>query len=99
GVSRGDARRRSSDSCRPAGACGSSRVSRKLPAVTGNDLIAALAARGWYVKRVRGSHHILRHPTIPVPVHGGRPIKRGTLLNILRTAGVSRDEFVRLLGD
>ena len=78
-------------------------MSRKLPAVTGNELIAALAARGWYVKRVRGSHHILRHPTIPdaipVPVHGGRPIKPGTLLNILRTAGVSRDEFVRLLGD
>jgi predicted RNA binding protein YcfA (HicA-like mRNA interferase family) len=78
-------------------------VSRKLPAATGNELIAALAARGWYVKRVRGSHHILRHPTIPdaipVPVHGSRPIKRGTLLNILRTAGVSRDEFVRLLRD
>lgn len=40
------------------------------------------------MKRIRGSHHILRHPTIPdalpVPVHG----KRGTLGNILRTAGI-----------
>jgi predicted RNA binding protein YcfA (HicA-like mRNA interferase family) len=53
------------------------------------------------VKRVRGSHHILRHPTIPdalpVPVHGSRPIKRGTLGNILRTAGISREEFQKLL--
>ena len=53
------------------------------------------------MKRVRGSHHILRHPTIPdalpVPVHGGRPIKRGTLGNILRTAGISREELQKLL--
>jgi predicted RNA binding protein YcfA (HicA-like mRNA interferase family) len=52
------------------------------------------------VKRIRGSHHILRHPTIPdalpVPIHGNRPIKRGTLGNILRTAGISREEFQRL---
>lgn len=49
------------------------------------------------VKRIRGSHHILHHPTapdtIPVPVHGNQPIKRRTLGNILRTAGLSRDEF------
>jgi predicted RNA binding protein YcfA (HicA-like mRNA interferase family) len=49
---------------------------------------------------IRGSHHILRHPTIPdaipVPVHGNQPIKKGTLGNILRTAGISREEFNRL---
>ncbi len=76
-------------------------MSAELPPVTGKKLIAALEAKGWYVKRIRGSHHILRHPeipdAIPVPVHGSRPIKRGTLLNILRTAGVSRDELLRLL--
>ena len=52
------------------------------------------------MKRIRGSHHILRHPTIPdaipVPVHGNQPIKRGTLGNILRTAGLSREELQRL---
>jgi hypothetical protein len=41
------------------------------------------------VKRIRGSHHILRHPSIPdaipVPVHGNQPTKKGTLGNILRT--------------
>ena len=54
------------------------------------------------MKRIRGSHHILRHPTIPdaipVPVHGNQPIKKGTLGNILRTAGLSREAFLRLLG-
>jgi predicted RNA binding protein YcfA (HicA-like mRNA interferase family) len=73
----------------------------QLPAVSGKQLIKMLEGQGWYVKRVRGSHHILRHPTIPdalpVPVHGSRPIKRGTLGNILRTAGISREEFQELL--
>jgi predicted RNA binding protein YcfA (HicA-like mRNA interferase family) len=73
----------------------------QLPAVNGKQLLRILEGRGWYVKRIRGSHHILRHPTIPdalpVPIHGNRPIKRGTLGNILRTAGISRDDFQRLL--
>ena len=73
----------------------------QLPPVSGKQLIKILERQGWYVKRVRGSHHILRHPTIPdalpVPVHGSRPIKRGTLGNILRTAGISREELQKLL--
>lgn len=76
-------------------------MSPKLPAVSGKQVITALEKEGWYVKRVRGSHHVLRHPSIPdaipVPVHGNRPIKRGTLASILRAAGISRDDFVRLL--
>ncbi len=76
-------------------------MSAKLPAVNGKQVIAALEKDGWYVKRVRGSHHVLRHPSIPdaipVPVHGSRPLKRGTLASVLRAAGVSRDEFAQLL--
>jgi predicted RNA binding protein YcfA (HicA-like mRNA interferase family) len=76
-------------------------VSAKLPAVSGKQVIAALEKDGWYVKRIRGSHHVLRHPdipdAIPVPVHGNREIKRGTLASILRAAGMSRDEFTKKL--
>jgi predicted RNA binding protein YcfA (HicA-like mRNA interferase family) len=76
-------------------------VSAKLPAVNGKQVIAALEKEGWYVKRVRGSHHVLRHQSIPdaipVPVHGSRPLKRGTLASILRAAGISRDEFAQRL--
>lgn len=76
-------------------------MSEQLPAVSGPKLIKALGKQGWYVKRIRGSHHVLRHPeipdAIPVPVHGNRPIKRGTLLNILKVAGLSREELKRLL--
>lgn len=40
----------------------------------------------------------MRHPSIPdaipVPVHGNQPIKKGTLGSILRTAGISREDFI-----
>jgi predicted RNA binding protein YcfA (HicA-like mRNA interferase family) len=43
----------------------------------------------------------MRHPSvpdaIPVPVHGNQSIKRGTFGNILRTAGISREDFDRLV--
>jgi predicted RNA binding protein YcfA (HicA-like mRNA interferase family) len=56
--------------------------------------------RGGFV-RVTGSHHIYEHPArpdqiVPVPRHG-RDLKRGTLLNILKQAGLSKDEFAGLL--
>ena len=48
-------------------------MSSDLPAVSGKQVIKALEQRGWYVKRIKGSHHALRHPTVPdtvvVPVH------------------------------
>lgn len=73
----------------------------QTPAVSGKQLVKILEGQGWYLKRVRGSHHIMRHPSIPdaipVPVHGKRSIKRGTLGNILRTAEISREDFDRLL--
>lgn len=73
----------------------------QTPAVTGKQLIKIFEGQGWSVKRIRGSHHILRHPripdAIPVPIHGNQAIKKGTLGNILRTAGISREEFNRLL--
>jgi len=66
-------------------------LSAKLPAVNDKQVIVTLEKQGWYVKRVRGSHHVLRHPSIPdaipVPVHGNRPLKRGTLASILEPPG------------
>lgn len=75
-------------------------MSERLPAVKPRDLIRVLERKGWTLDRIRGSHHILVHPeqqrALPVPVHN-RELKPGTLLAILRTAGISRDEFRELL--
>jgi predicted RNA binding protein YcfA (HicA-like mRNA interferase family) len=75
-------------------------LSDKLPAVRPKQLIRVLEKKGWEQRRVRGSHHYMVHPdiqdAIPVPVHN-RDIKRGLLTAILKTAGISREEFRRLL--
>jgi len=75
-------------------------VSDKLPAVKPKQLIRVLEKRGWRLDRVRGSHHLMKHPverrTIPVPVHN-RDLAPGTLRGILKNAGISREELRRLL--
>ncbi|MDP2950129.1 MAG: type II toxin-antitoxin system HicA family toxin [Chloroflexota bacterium] len=43
--------------------------------VTGKQLLRILETFGWRVERVKGSHHVMRHPdhprvTLSVPVHG-----------------------------
>ena len=73
----------------------------KLPQIKGDRLINALRKEGWYVDRTHGSHVIMRHEDRPgtkiiVPVHG-RPVKPGTLSNILKKAGLSAEEIKRLL--
>jgi len=72
----------------------------KLPQVKGDRLISALRKEGWCVDRTRGSHVIMRHEDKPgtkviIPVHG-KPVKPGTLSNILKKAGLSAEEIKRL---
>ncbi len=75
-------------------------MSDKLPALTGAEVILALERAGFAVARVRGSHHLLRHPdgrTTVVPVHAGETIGRGLLGKILRDCGLDREQFRGLL--
>ena len=75
-------------------------MSERLPSVRPDDVIRALERAGWEVKRQRGSHVVLRkagHPLlVTVPVHR-RDVPRGTLRGIIGDAGMTVDEFVRLL--
>jgi predicted RNA binding protein YcfA (HicA-like mRNA interferase family) len=74
-----------------------SRLSGRLPVVSGEQLISVLERLGWIAVRQRGSHVRLRHPDRPqplvVPLH--RELKRGTLSGVLRDAGVDADELRR----
>jgi predicted RNA binding protein YcfA (HicA-like mRNA interferase family) len=75
-------------------------VTPRLPSVTPRKAIRALERCGWELDRVKGSHHVFRHPDHPhrvvVPTHG-RDLAKGTLNQIVDASGVSRDEFLRLL--
>jgi predicted RNA binding protein YcfA (HicA-like mRNA interferase family) len=73
-----------------------------LPSVSAARLIRALQRAGFFVQHVTGSHYVLKHPDRPtvrivVPHHGSADVKRGILRSILRQAGLTADELVRLL--
>jgi predicted RNA binding protein YcfA (HicA-like mRNA interferase family) len=73
----------------------------KLPQVKGTRLVKALQKEGWYIDRSRGSHAIMRNDDKPntiivIPTHTS-PVKAGTLSNILKKAGISREELEGLL--
>ncbi len=72
-----------------------------LPQVKADKLISALVKEGWYVDRTHGSHVIMRHESklaarVVIPVHG-KPVKLGTLGNILKQAELSVEEIRKLL--
>ena len=55
------------------------------------DLIKLLEKEGWELRRVRGSHHIFRHPTlaghISVP-HPKKDLGIGLVNSLLKQAGL-----------
>ena len=61
--------------------------------VSGKRMCEILAAKGWVLERIRGSHHSFRHPTkrsrIAVPVHGHHDLTPGTQRSIMRQAGLT----------
>ncbi len=71
----------------------------KLPRVSGSEVVAALSKIGFYVRRQRGSHMILRRdePFAQTTVPNHRELDSGTLRAILRQIGLSVDEFSGLL--
>lgn len=71
----------------------------KLPVISGQQLVKALGKVGFQIDRRKGSHMMLYRAdpptTLSVPDH--RELDRGTLRSLLRQAGVSPEDFVRLL--
>ena len=73
----------------------------KLPVLSGEEVIRILERVGFEVHYQKGSHVILKqtgppHTRLPVPMH--KTIKRGLLRALIRQAGLTRDEFLRLAG-
>ncbi len=73
----------------------------KLPVLSGREVIKTLKKIGFEEKRQKGSHIILAKESeqgkraVVVPNH--KEIDKGTLLEIIRQAGLTREEFLKLL--
>jgi len=67
----------------------------QLPRLSGRACIAALAKAGFYQKRQRGSHVILRRddPFAQIVVPNHKELDRGTLRAIIRQAGLGVEQF------
>ena len=66
----------------------------KLPVLSGAQVVRALERLGFVQVRQRGSHVVLRRGDAGcvVPLH--REVKTGTLMGLLRQAGIQPDEFL-----
>jgi predicted RNA binding protein YcfA (HicA-like mRNA interferase family) len=65
--------------------------------LSSNHLIKILQSKGFIFRRSRGSHHIYynstTNKTVSVPLHGNKDLKKGTLLAILKQAGIPKEEI------
>jgi len=70
-----------------------------LPMVSGRVCRKALERKSFYLKRQHGSHMIMRRddPFAQVVVPDHKELDRGTLRAIIRQAGLTVEEFVRLI--
>lgn len=68
----------------------------KLPILTSEEIVRILKKKGFLLDRTKGSHHIFYHPDskrrVIVPFHR-KDLPKGTLLEILKQAGISKDEL------
>lgn len=68
----------------------------KLPSLTSKDIIRILEKEGFVLDRIKGSHHIYYHPETRrravIPFHK-KDLPKGTLLEILRQAGISKEDI------
>ena len=72
----------------------------RLPVISGSDAVKAFRKAGYEFDRQRGSHIILRRSEPPyrrLSVPGHSELAKGTLRALLREAGLTVDEFAKLL--
>ncbi len=67
--------------------------------LAGKEVVKALQKAGFYIKRQKGSHIVLRrdNPFAQVVVPDHKSIDTGTLATILDGANLSVEEFVKLI--
>lgn len=72
----------------------------RLPTLNARKIIQALEKVGFVLRRQRGSHYVMKHPTTKqetvVPIHGG-DVDRSLLKAIIKQAGMTEDEFRELI--
>ncbi len=74
----------------------------RIPRVTGKEVERVLLSLGWYRHHSKGSHFFYKHTALPnarvtIPMHAGQILAPKLLKGILEDAGLSVEEFIKLL--
>lgn len=71
-----------------------------VPILTAVKLLKILKGAGFLILRIKGSHYFLEHPitkrVTSIPMHSDT-MKRGLMMDIIKQAGISIKELVKLL--
>jgi predicted RNA binding protein YcfA (HicA-like mRNA interferase family) len=71
----------------------------RLPVTSGAQAVKAFERAGWHVDRQRGSHVVMLKAghiaSLSIPQH--KELAPGTLRSLIRTAGLSVEEFIDFL--
>jgi len=73
----------------------------KVPSLSYDKIIRALQRDGWVMVRTKGSHvrlqkHIMNE-TLKLTIPAHQPVKRSTLVHILKQARLTIDDFLNLI--
>lgn len=70
-----------------------------VPTLSGREVVRIFSKIGWVMVRQRGSHMILVRDghiaSLSVPDH--KELAKGTLRSLIRSSGLTTDEFVALV--
>lgn len=73
----------------------------KLPILKARDLMKVAKKQGFVYEITQGSHYIFRRPTdgrhLSIPSHKGKDLGRGLTKALIKTMGLTNDEFLKLL--
>lgn len=72
----------------------------KIPVIKPKEVIKALKKKGFIVDHISGSHYVmynLNKALRATIAYHNKPIKRKTLMSILKSAEISTDELKKLL--
>lgn len=78
-------------------------MGKKLPVISGKDLLNFYIEIGCELKRIKGSHHVIKsiynESMFVIPVHSNEKLDRGLLRAIIRQSGLEVDDFIELWKD
>ena len=71
----------------------------RLPSLKPTEVLRAFKRAGFSESRMHGSHLVLKNPLhrmIVLPMHNA-DIRKGLLFSLIKDAGMTQEEFIRLL--